>query len=200
VSTKEACGNPDHSGDILLRRVSSTCKKIFAFAVVITSCGGLRDVQAQVINEYEAKAAFLFNFVKFVEWPSDAFSDASAPLIIGVVGDDKSSLVIDQIINGKIANGRRILVKRFSNFRTLTACHMVFVRSSERERIRQTLEAAGSGTLTVGEMESFAHWGGVINFIIADGKLRLEINQTSAERAGLKISAKLLSLARVIRN
>jgi hypothetical protein len=164
------------------------------------ACADSRNVQAQVINEYEAKAAFLFNFVKFVEWPAQAFADDNSPLIIGVVGDDKSSIVIEQIINGKIANGRSVIVKRFSNFRGLTPCHMVFVRTSERDRIRQTLAAAGPGALTVGETDGFAHWGGVINFTIADGKLRLEINQTSAEKAGLKISAKLLSLARVIRN
>ena len=167
--------------------------------LVITTCVLSQDVEGQELNEYDAKAAYLFNFVKFIEWPSQSFPDDASPLIIGVVGDDRFSELIEQKINGKIANGRRLTVKRFSNFRTLTSCHMVFVRSSERERIRQTLAAAGSGVLTVGETENFAHWGGVINFIIADGKLRLEINQTSAERAGLKISAKLLSLARVIR-
>jgi hypothetical protein len=153
-----------------------------------------------VLNEYEAKAAFLFNFVKFVEWPAQAFANGNSPLIIGVVGDDRSSGVIDQTINGKTANGRRLVVKRFSSFKALTFCHIVFVRSSERDRTRQTLAAAGPCALTVGETEGFARGGGIINFTILDGKLRLEINQTSAERAGLKISAKLLSLARVIRN
>ena len=167
---------------------------------VIATCAIPRNAQAQVLNEYDAKAAFLFNFVKFIEWPSEAFVDNSSPLIIGVVGDDRSSGVIDQMINGKIANGRRLVVKRFSNLKSLTYCHIVFVRSSERDRIRQTLTAAGPGALTVGETEGFARLGGIINFIIMDGKLRLEINQPSAERAGLKISAKLLSLARVIRD
>ena len=200
MTTSNLRGYPGHLGQALLIRVSSICRNTVALVFVITTCASFRSAQAQTINEYEAKAAFLFNFVKFVEWPAQAFTDDSSPLIIGVVGDDKSSIVIEQIISGKIANGRRVIVKRFSNFRALTHCHMVFVRSSERDRIRQTIAAAGPGALTVGEIESFAQWGGVINFTIADGKLRLEINQTSAERAGLKISAKLLSLARVIRN
>ena len=182
-----------------LKRVSAICCRAVALVFLISSCAISPYVQAQVLNEYEAKAAFLFNFVKFVEWPSNAFADDSSPLIIGVVGDDGSSGLIEQIINGKTANGRRLVVKRFANFRALTYCHMVFVRSSERDRTRQTLVAAGPGALTVGESEGFAQGGGVINFTIVDGKLRLEINQTSAERAGLKISAKLLSLARVIR-
>jgi hypothetical protein len=170
-----------------------------ALAFVIATCAVSQNAQAQELNEYEAKAAFLYNFVKFVEWPAEAFADGSSPLIIGVVGDDKDSGMIDQMINGKTANGRRLVVKRFSSFKALTHCHIVFIRSSERDRIRQTLAAAGPSTLTVGETESFAEWGGIINFTIVAGKLRLEINQTSAERAGLKISAKLLSLARVIR-
>jgi hypothetical protein len=165
-----------------------------------TTCVGFRVVEAQVLNEYEAKAAYLFNFVKFVEWPSRAFASDDAPLVIGVVGDDRYSEMIDRVISGKKANGRRLVVKRFAHFKQLTQCHIVFVRSSENERIQQTLAAAGAGTLTVGESDGFTRSGGAINFITADGKLRLEINKGSAERAGLKISAKLLSLANVIRN
>lgn len=193
-------GDPKGPIVALLIGARSKCWRTVALVFVIATCAVSRNAQAQVLNEYEAKAAFLFNFVKFVEWPSQAFADGSSPLIIGVVGDDRYSGVIEQMITGKTANGRRLVVKRFPNFKALTYCHIVFVRSSEIDRIRQTLAAAGPGALTVGETESFAQWGGIINFTIVDGKLRLEINQTSAERAGLKISAKLLSLARVIRN
>lgn len=200
VTLNDSGGYRDTLRRALLIRAPSTCWRILALVFFIVTYASSRNAQAQVLNEYEAKAAFLFNFVKFVEWPTQAFADDSSPLIIGVVGDDGSSGVIEQVIAGKTANGRRLVVKRFSNFRTLTYCHMVFVRSSERNRIRQTLAAAGPGALTVGETEGFAQWGGIINFTIVDGKLRLEINQTSAERAGLKISAKLLSLARVIRS
>ena len=165
-----------------------------ALVLVIGSCAISPNARAQVLNEYEAKAAYLFNFVKFVEWPSHAFPNEASPLIIGVVGDDKFSQAIEQTINGKTANGRYLLVKRFANFKALTTCHMVFIRASEKERIQQTLAASGPA-LTVGESEGFAHRGGIINFTFSASKLQLEINQTSAERAGLKISAKLLSLA-----
>jgi hypothetical protein len=181
------------------RRESSLSRRAIALALVIVLCAIFRDAHAQVLNEYEAKAGYLFNFVKFIEWPSHSFPDGASPLIIGVVGDDKFSETIEKAINGKIANGRRLLVKRFANFKALTTCHIVFVRASEKERIQQTLAAAGTA-LTVGESEGFAHRGGVINFTFSSSKLQIEINQTSADRAGLKISAKLLSLARVIRN
>lgn len=200
MTVNQSRAYPDISGEAFLSRAPSIYWRTVALVFVIAACVLSGNGQARVLNEYEAKAAFLFNFVKFVEWPSQAFADDSSPLIIGVVGDDRSSDVIEQMINGKTANGRRLVVKRFSNSKALTYCHMVFVRSSERDRIRQTLAAAGSGVLTVGETENFARWGGIINFTIVDGKLRLEINQTSAERAGLKISAKLLSLARVIKD
>jgi len=192
-------GYPQSLRVALLIGARSICWRT-ALVFAIATCAVSGSAQAQVLNEYEAKAAFLFNFVKFVEWPSQSFADANSPLIIGVVGDDSSSAVIDRIISGKTANGKRLVVKRFSNFRALTQCHIVFVRSSERDRIRQTLAAAGEGALTVGETERFAESGGMINLIIVDGRLELEINQSTAERAGLKISAKLLNLARVIRN
>lgn len=191
---------PDALGEALHLRAPSICWRTVALVFVIASCVVSGNGQGRVLNEYEAKAAFLFNFVKFIEWPSQAFADDNSPLIIGVVGDDGSSVVVEQIINGKTANGRRLIVKRFSSSKKLTYCHMIFVRASERDNIRQTLAATGPGTLTVGETENFVRWGGIITFIVVDGKLRLEINQTSAERAGLKISAKLLSLARVIRD
>ncbi len=167
--------------------------------LVIATCTVPRNARGQVLNEYEAKAAFLFNFVKFVEWPAHAFADSNAPLIIGVVGDDMSSRVIEELIDGKIAGGRRLVVRRFPSFKALTYCHMIFVRSSENDRTRQTLADANPGALTVGETEGFAGLGGMINFMIVNGKLKLEINQASAERAGLRISAKLLSLASVVR-
>lgn len=179
------------------RRASSFCRRAIAFALAIASCLVSGNAQGQVLNEYEAKAGYLFNFVKFVEWPHSAFPDDASPLVVGVVGNDKTSAEIDTI-NGKIANGRRLVVKRFADFKALTSCHIVFVLSSEKERIRQTLAAAGSA-LTVGEIDGFAHRGGIINFTFSGNKLQLEINQASADRAGLKISAKLLSLARVIR-
>jgi hypothetical protein len=157
-------------------------------------------VLAQASDEYQVKAAFLYNFVRFVEWPADAFSDSSAPVVIGVVGDDPFGSKIDQMINGKTANGRPLVLKRFTNIKALTFCHILFICSSEKNNLRQALAAAGAGVLTVGETERFTQMGGIINFTIVDSKVRFAINQVAAERAGLKISAKLLNLSRPARN
>ena len=157
-------------------------------------------VRAQTPDEYQVKAAFLYNFVKFVEWPVEAFGDNRAPVVIGVVGDDPFGSKIDQLIKGKIANGRPLVLKRFPNFKALTFCHILFICSSEKNNLRQALAAAGAGVLTVGETERFTQMGGIINFTIVDSKVRFEINQVAADRAGLKISAKLLNLSRPARN
>ena len=155
---------------------------------------------AQEQNESQVKAAFVFQFVKFVEWPPEAFNDDGAPIVVGVVGEDPTSNAIDQAINGKIANGRRLQIKRFTTFRAITRCHILFLSSSQSDNLTRILAAVGPAVLTVGETERFAHIGGIINFIIVDSKIRFEINPGTAEKARLRISAKLLSLARVIRN
>ena len=154
----------------------------------------------QVHDEYQVKADCLYNFAKFVEWPAQAFPDNRAPVIIGVVGEDPFGSKIEQAINGKFANGRRMGVKRFPNLKSLTFCHILFIGSSEKNNLQQVIAAAGAGALTVGETERFTQDGGIINFAIVGSKVHFEINQAAAERAGLRISAKLLSLSRPIRN
>lgn len=171
---------------------------ILILSFIFTS--GTPGARAQEPNEPHVKAAFVFNFVKFVEWPAGAFNDDGAPIIVGVVGEDSTSSAIGQTINGKTANGRRLLIKRFPNFKAITHCHILFISTTQKDNIRQILAAVGPGVLTVGETERFAEVGGIINFTIIDNKLRFEINPAAAERSGLRISAKLLSLARVIRN
>jgi hypothetical protein len=121
-------------------------------------------------------------------------------MVIGVVGDDPFGSKIDQMINGKIANGRPMVLKRFPNFKAITFCHILFICSSEKKNLRQALAAASAGVLTVGETEQFTQMGGIITFTIVDSKVRFAINQVAAERAGLKISAKLLNLSRPARN
>jgi uncharacterized protein DUF4154 len=170
--------------------------KVLAFAMI----SGVILAQAQTPSEYQLKAAIIYNFPKFVDWPSLAASDPNLPIVIGILGEDPFGREIDAVINGKTANGRHLLIKRFSNLNGLAPCHILFVSSSQKNNLKQILAAvAGSGVLTVGESDRFAEAGGVIHFNMIDGKVRLIINQAAAERAGLRISAKLLSLAQVIR-
>ena len=147
-------------------------------------------------SEYELKAAFLYNFAKFVEWPVGAFSDQGAPIVVGVVGDDPFNGSLDSVV-GKSANGRQVAIRRLSASQDLRSCHMLFVSSSERKRLGEIVASVdGASVLTVGEMEGFASNGGMITLTMEDNKVRFEINAGMARRARLKISSKLLSLAK----
>jgi len=156
-------------------------------------------VTAQEANEYEVKAAFLYNFAKFVEWPNVS-PDPNAPMVIGIIGKDPFGAEIDRAVAGKTVNGRRLVIKRFATIESYDYCHILFVSSSERSNIPRILAAvANSSVLTVSETERFAQIGGIINFTTIENRIRFEINQSAAQRAGLKVSSKLLSLGRAIR-
>jgi hypothetical protein len=157
--------------------------------------------QGAALGEYRVKAAFLYNFAKFVEWPEGAFADAGAPLVIGILGEDPFEDALDGVIRGKTASGRALAVKRSKDLQGVGACHILFISSSERKRIEQIVEGLqGASVLTVGETEAFTRLGGVVGFVVEEGRVRFEINADSAERARLRVSSKLLALARVVRN
>ncbi len=154
--------------------------------------------EESIFSEYRVKAAFLFNFAKFVDWPEDAFSAPDAPIIFGILGDDPFGEALD-IIKGKTINGRKVVTNRFKDANEIKTCHVLFIGSSEKKNapsILRTLKPLR--ILLVGDMENFARQGGVINFIIVNNKVGFEINVDAAKRSGLKISSKLLSLAKII--
>lgn len=158
-------------------------------------------VRSQSATEYQVKAAFLYNFAKFIEWPSDAFYSPEAPLILGVLGDDPFGATLDTTVRGKMANGHPLVVRRFSHVQDLRACHVLFISHSEKERLPQILgNLRGLAILTVSEVDRFSDHGGVITFFIEQNRVRFEINIATADRAGLKISSKLLSVARIARS
>ena len=149
----------------------------------------------QPLREYRIKAAFLYNFAKFVEWPSEAFDDEDSTLILGVFGDDPFGAAL-QSLRGKTVRGRRLIIKRFDSLLDLDQCHILFITSSAPQQQQKALESLqGSNVLTVGEMQRFAQMGGIINFVIRKNKLRFEINLDAGKRAGLVISSQLLKLA-----
>ena len=157
-------------------------------------------IAAQEANEYEVKAAFLYNFARFVEWPDNVSPDPNGPLVIAILGRDPFGGEIDRAIEGKTVNGRRLVIKRFSSVETYEQCHILFVSSSERGNLPRILAAVRtSSVLTVSETDRFAQIGGIINFITIENRIRFEINRAAAARVGLKISSKLLSLGRVVR-
>lgn len=151
---------------------------------------------AQTASEYDVKAAFLYNFTKFVEWPPGAFLAESSQLRLCILGDNPFGTTLESVIEGEEVQGRRLLILRVDFLHNPGHCHILFISRSERERIPAVLTALqGSPVLTVSETDGFLEKGGTINFKIREGKVRFEINPSAAERGGLKMSSKLLRLA-----
>ena len=170
-----------------------------ALLAVGVAAGPPLGARAQSSHEYEIKAAFLYNFVKFVEWPSEALPEASNTITVCVLGNDPAEEALESI-NGKTVKARRLVVRRIQPIKGIESCHVLFISSSEESRLPQVMQNLhGSSVLTVGEMERFIPSGGIINFVIERNKVRFEINPNGAERARLKLSSQLLSLARVVR-
>ncbi len=151
-------------------------------------------------SEHAIKAAFLFNFTKFVEWPVKAFPDARSPIVIAVLGNDPFGQVLDTAVRGKAVKGRSIIVRRFADTNELGSAHILFVSSSYAASVSEVFKATkGSPVLTVSEIPGFIQQDGVIEFVVQDQKVKLHVNLDNAVAAGLKVSAELLKVAKVFR-
>lgn len=147
-------------------------------------------------SEYELKAAFLYKFASFVAWPD---SNAADPICIGVVGEDPFGSALDDVVKGKSMNGRTFEIRRLRPGQEPGKCHILFVARSEKKKLRSLLDHIQGPVLTVGDMPEFCENGGVIRLGLEDNRVRIEVNLEAAERAGLQLSSKLLSLARIVR-
>jgi YfiR/HmsC-like len=157
------------------------------------------DPPAHPLPEYPVKAAFLYHFLEFVEWPRAA-PLPPAKVTIGVLGQDPFGDVLDKAILGKVVAGRTLTIRRFESVETLEPCAILFISSSEMPHLPEIVaRLKGSPVLTVGEADRFAHRGGMIGFFFEDNHVRLEVNRAAAEGAGLRISSKLLGVARLVK-
>jgi hypothetical protein len=157
--------------------------------------------QAAVYTEYQVKAAFLFNFAKFVDWPAEAFADADAPITIGIFGEDPFGATLEQIVAGQNVRGRPLALVHYRRVRDIGNCQILFVSATEERAAPQVLDKVrDASVLTVSEVDNFARDGGIVNFVLRENRVRFEINVDAAERARLRISSKLLKLADVVRD
>lgn len=149
-------------------------------------------------SEYQLKAAVMYNFANFVVWPARCFPSAKSPFIIATVGEDPFKGVLEQTVRGKETDGHPFEIRHFKSLAEVRGCHMLFISSTERRKVAEIIEALGEApVLTVGEMDRFLQTEGMINFLMEGNKVRFEINAEAARKAGLKVSSKLLYLARV---
>jgi hypothetical protein len=147
--------------------------------------------------EYSVKAAFLLNFTKFIEWPAEFFEKPDSPMSICIMGNDPFGHTLDKMVEGESVQGHKLVVQRIQNPPARRSCQVLFISASERSSTR-ALKDAGPGVLFVGEREDFLADGGIIHFVIDNRRVRFDISLAAAERARLKLSSKLLSVARSV--
>jgi hypothetical protein len=148
-----------------------------------------------VSKEYQVKAAFLFNFTQFVEWPATAFSAPNAPFVIGILGDDPFGTFIDETVTGEKIGLHPLVVQRYRDSKEMKTCHILFISTTDPERIKECLSLIANHTLTVSDAGSFMKMGGMIRFFTEKNKIRLQVNPDAARLADLNISAKLLRVS-----
>ncbi|HVW20604.1 MAG TPA: YfiR family protein [Opitutaceae bacterium] len=166
-----------------------------AAAAVAAPLGGA----AEVSREYQVKAAFLYNFAQFVEWPARAFPTADAPLTIGILGDDPFDGVLDEILRGEVLHGHRVRVRRAQHEEELADCQLVFISQSEKPRLARIMaRLAPRPVLTVSEVAGFAQQGGMVNFYREGSRVRFELNPAAARREGLRFSSQLMSVGKIV--
>jgi hypothetical protein len=177
-----SCG----SSQMLLRLLA------LAAALLPQPCSG-----AEPALEYDVKAAFVLNFTKFVEWPAGALPDSRSTLEICILGKDPFGRALDEVVQGEAVNGHRLTVRRISQPPVPPTCQVLFIDSEVKE-VPKLLVGLPAGILTIGEGDRFAREGGMIALVLDNRRVRFDINPAAAEHSGLKLSSRLLSVARSI--
>jgi len=187
---------------------------IFVVVFLVLFVGPQAWADSTASREYQIKAAFLYNFIKFVDWPKEKVTDPNAPLTIGIIGKDPFQDAFGPL-QEKEARDRKVVIQRFEGFveleksgqkkkdqphpksQDIQKCHLLFICPSESERIPDIIASVkGHSVLTVADTKDFLESGGIINFIMEEQKVRFEINVTNARRAKLQIRSQLLRLAK----
>jgi hypothetical protein len=188
----------------MLRRLAILIA-VFSMTLNWTASAGAQAGDASDSSEYLIKAGFIYNFAKFVEWPSTAFAEPDSPIVIGVLGTDPFGDIINHVVEGKKIGARGFVVRRFKwskelkDLKDFKECRILFVSSSEKMHFEEIVEAVkGLPVLTVGETPGFAERGGMIRLMLEDNRVRFEVNVDAAHDGNLNISSRLLTLARII--
>ena len=150
----------------------------------------------EVGSEYQVKAAQIYSFTKFIDWPAKKFASATSPFIIGVYGSDEITDFLRESFQSRRIKDRPVEIRHLTNKAELVGCHLVFVSRSLRERLSSILyEMRHENILSVGETDNFLKSGGVINFVNVGGDIRFQLNLDAANRERLKVSSKLLPIS-----
>jgi len=178
------------------RRGLAACMlALWVLAPAMPSCGTAASLDPQALLERRVKAALLYRFINYVEWPESAFPSANAPFVIGIAGDDLLAAELTEFATGRQVLNRPLQVRRRSSSQTLRDVHLLYVSRDEAAQLPSLLRAAPANALVVTEWPDALHHGGVINFLALNGQVRFEISLEAAQRRGLRVSSRLLSVA-----
>jgi uncharacterized protein DUF4154 len=179
--------NPEPHPAVRCRRRAGAM--LIAFVLCASTAVG------QDVTEPSLKAAFIFNFAKFTEWPQDVLP-ASAPFVACVLGDGSVSTALERTIKGRLLSGRGISVSRVEAGGPLRSCHLLYVSAVTATQAAEILAAVqGAPVLTISDVDGFARLGGIAHVFVENGKMRFDLNLELAKRSRLQLSSKLLSLA-----
>jgi len=154
----------------------------------------------QTADEYQVKAAYMFNFAKFVDWTTATFDSPVQPIVFCVLGQTPLSRALGDTLAGKVVDQRPLVFRQLVDSKQASKCQVLFISFPDKKHLRQTLdEVKAFNILTVGEAEDFTSEGGIVRFVLDAGRVRLEFNLDAADEAKLRISSKLLSLAKIVR-
>jgi hypothetical protein len=171
----------------------SAIPEIVRLVPAISATSAYARTEDRALSEYAIKAQFLCNFLRFIEWPSTRTS----PMTVGVIGRDPFGKLLDEALDGKTINGRKLVVRRVT-WAEAADVQLLFVSASESEHMESVSKLGQRSVVTVGESAGFASKGGMIGFVLVDGRIGFEINPRVARTAGVSISSKLLQLAKIV--
>lgn len=157
------------------------------------------ELRAEEVQEYQVKAAMVYNMAKYIEWPADAFGSGKAPLTVCSMGRGPFATALERY-QGKTVLGHPVAVRRIAPGDEVGECHLLVVSGIERRHLPSVIDQARRrSVLTVGDLTDFARAGGVIGLVEQEGRVRFEINVKAAQQTGVKISSQLLKLAKIVR-
>ena len=170
--------------------------KALVAGLLLSFCGS-RLAGAQAVSEDQVKAAYLYNFAKFVEWPAGTFASPSDPIRLCILNSRSFQAQLNKIAGDRQIAGHPVLVIFVQNAKQARGCHELFIYSSQSQEVLQIIDALrGTSVLTVGETNSFVEQGGMINFMVQGDHVQFQVNQKAALQAGLRMNSQLLSVAR----
>lgn len=169
---------------------------LLAFAVLMAPATSRAQVGGEAqSNDRSVMAAYIYRFITYVEWPMSAFSSADAPIVIGVLNADDIAAELEQVVKERTAQSRRLQVRRVTAGETWSGINVLFIGEGAPKILQSAKTLAERSVLTITGVERGIDYGSVINFVQIDGRVRFEVNVAAAEKSGLRLSSRLLTVA-----